>query len=285
MSDPDPREPEPASQSEPPPEPPSTFDRRRPRGTFRLGAAVLAASLLAVAAWLFHGGMRQMSDLAGIRLTESTVRKVAWTALQRESSERFLVTGRLDVTATTEVEDTRLVLPGILDLSLGTSRATVRVPGRVHYGVDLQALDTTDITLAPDSALVVRLMEIEVAAVEALLGSLEVRTERGWARLPGRSVPEAERRALALLRPVIRQQGMAHLADARQPRVNTARAVGGILLPILEALGLPASVVRVRIGDETYTVRPSASPDASPDASPETSPDSGNPPRTDRRPT
>ncbi|HEY0674449.1 MAG TPA: DUF4230 domain-containing protein, partial [Longimicrobiales bacterium] len=91
--------------------------------------------------------------------TQEDVRESVITTIQSEAEASFLVTGSLDITATTFVENTREVLPWLLDLSLGTSRATVQVPGRAYYGFDVRTLKAEQIRLIGDT-----LVEIDVPA-------------------------------------------------------------------------------------------------------------------------
>lgn len=238
---------------------PSGPRRRRPRGTLRLLAALLAAGLLALAAWFFASGVDRLAD--GLRppdvvLSREEVAARVHATLQREADAAFLVTGRLDVLATAEVENTRTVLPGLLDLSMGTSRATVRVPGTVWYGVPLDAFSAADVEVEADTLVRLRLPAPEVQAVEPDLSSMDVRTERGWARLPALSERDAERAALGLVADVLRRQGVAHLADDPDAGTRTARALVDLLRPVLREAGAEAPVFHVVLGGRTFVVRP-----------------------------
>src|SRR5690606_6574394 len=77
-------------------------------------------------------GVRQLWSPPEVLVQD--VRELVHTTIQREAGASFLVTGYLDVVATATVENRQVLLPGMLDLSLGTTRATVRVPGMVSYG-------------------------------------------------------------------------------------------------------------------------------------------------------
>jgi hypothetical protein len=181
------------------------------------------------------------------RLSQSEVREAVYTALQQEADTAFLVTGYLDVVATTIAEDTRVLWPGIVDFPLGTTRAAVRAPGRVSYGFDLARLDTSLISVRGDTVDAV-VPPIVVYSAEPRLAELQVETTRGWARLPP-ATQEAERRAVALLNEALRRQGEAHLRDSVQPRINTAEALRTMLTRVLVAAGLPVPYFRIDAGE------------------------------------
>lgn len=203
-------------------------------------AAVLAA--LAVAATL-------LLLRAPALLTEDEVRHALLTTIQRESPEAFLVTGRLELTVTTRVENSRVLLPGILSLDLGTNRATVRVPGRVSYGFEADSLKPEMVRMLEDGAIEVSLPPLAVYSAEADLSELEVETERGWARL-GAGEEETERRALAIVESAMRRQALNHLRTSYQPRINAARALERLLEPALRGLGMEQPEFRFRLGDD-----------------------------------
>ncbi|MBZ0089539.1 MAG: hypothetical protein K8H90_04090, partial [Thermoanaerobaculia bacterium] len=93
--------------------------------------AILAAATFALAPFL-------RGCVAG--LTEQQVRTTVISTIQTEVPERFLVTGSIEMGATTTSERTTQLLPGILNLEVGRTTVTVRVPGRASYGVDLRDL-------------------------------------------------------------------------------------------------------------------------------------------------
>ncbi|MGK7311592.1 MAG: DUF4230 domain-containing protein [Candidatus Longimicrobiales bacterium M2_2A_002] len=193
--------------------------------------------------------------LAAPGLMEQQVREAILTTVEREVPASFLVTGRLEVTVTTRIEDSRVLLPGIVGLDLGTARATVRVPGRVSYGFPADSLRPEMVRLAADGAIEVELPTLMVYSAEPDLTALEVETERGWARLPG-AREEVERQAIAVIEGALRRQGTAHLASSYQPRINAARALQRLLSPALHGLGVDDPVFRFDIGDDLI-VRPS----------------------------
>lgn len=208
------------------------------------------ALLLLLLALLLAGAAALVIHVRGSipSLTERQVRESVVSALQREADTSFVVTGYVDLVVTVRAHDTRVLLPELLDIPLGTSSATVRVPGRVSYGFDLSALDEEGIRLAGDTV-EVRVPALAVYSVEPDLSRLEVETRTGWARMP-QTAREAERRAVGHLTQALRAQGEAHLADAVQPRVNTARTLERLLTPALRGAGLPAPRYRIRLGDD-----------------------------------
>ncbi|HSJ12781.1 MAG TPA: DUF4230 domain-containing protein [Longimicrobiales bacterium] len=187
------------------------------------------------------------------RLTETTARQLVTTTLQRESREAFVVTGTLEIATTTRVRSTTRLLPGILDVSLGTTQSTVRVPGRVSYGVAIPELDARAIRVYGDTV-ELQLPPPAVYAVEPILDQMEVRTESGWLEVRGSAREEVERRAIALIRGAMRAQAERHLQDSDQPAINTAEALHELLRPVFQSAGLRNPVFRFRLTEAlTYT--------------------------------
>ncbi|HUG39726.1 MAG TPA: DUF4230 domain-containing protein [Longimicrobiales bacterium] len=208
-----------------------------------------ALILLAATAVLLLAGILVVLRLEPPAFTESQVRDALFTTIQREAPEAFLVTGRLDVTATTEVENTKVFLPGIVGLDLGTTRARVRVPGKVSYGFEVDSLRPEMFRLLEDGSIELRLPALAVYSVEPDLRRLEVETRRGWARM-GTSEEQVERRALAIVQGAMRRQAVSHLRTSYQSRINTARALERLLTPALKGLGMEDPKFRFRLGDD-----------------------------------
>ncbi len=183
------------------------------------------------------------------RVTEEQVRHAVIAAIDRESPEAFLVTGQLTLRVTTRVENTKTLLPGILGLDLGTTRATVRVPGRVSYGFEVDSLRPEMVRMLEDGMIEVQLPPLAVFSTEPDLGELEVETARGWARL-GSGREQVERRALVLVEDAMRNQASHHLRTSYQPRLNAARALRRLLAPALQGLGMEAPAFQFRIGED-----------------------------------
>ena len=180
-------------------------------------------------------------------LTDDEVRDALYTVIERETPAAFLITGRLELVARTEVENTKVFLPGIVGLDLGTSRATVRVPGTVSYGFAADSLRPEMFRVLEDGAIEVRLPSLGVYSVEPDLAAMEVETQRGWARL-GSTEEAVERRALAIVEAAMRRQAVAHLRDSYQSRVNAATALERLLTPALRGLGMEDPQFRFTLG-------------------------------------
>lgn len=188
-------------------------------------------------------------------VSEREVQRAVFTAIERESAESFLVTGSLEITATTLIEDTRVLLPSVVGLDLGTARARVRVPGRVSYGFSADALRPEMVGFTGEGVIELELPPLEIYSVEPDLTALEVETDRGWARLPGAQA-EAERQAIAIIEGALRRQATVHLNSSYQPRINSARALQRLLSRALQGLGMADPVFRYHLG-EGLTVEPS----------------------------
>ena len=209
----------------------------------RIARWVLIAALLAIGlAVVFLAG--RGSRLPAV--SEDQVRTAITATIQREARQAFLVTGRLDVTASTQIQNNRIFLPNLLDFNVGSARSTVRAPGRVFYGFDARELRPEMITLVDDSTIHVQLPPIRTLAVEPQLDRMEIDTEVSWTRSSdtGR---EVERRAIAALQPALRAQAAAHLRDSTQPRINTAEALRVMLQPTVQALGIERPTFRFDI--------------------------------------
>lgn len=205
--------------------------------------------LLAVVAVLVTAAVVLVLRLEPPRLTEDQIRRALYTTIERESAQAFLVTGRLDVTATTRVENTKIFLPGIVSLDMGTVRSTVRVPGRVSYGFEVDSLRPDMVRMLEDGTIEVELPPLAVYAVEPNLSRMEVETERGWARLGGTG-DQVERQAIAIVEGAMRRQGLAHLRGSYQSRINAARALQRLLTPALKGLGMEEPRFRFRLGED-----------------------------------
>lgn len=183
------------------------------------------------------------------RVSEEDVRSAIVTTIQRESPAAFLVSGQLDLTATVRSTSRTVLLPGLLDIGVSRTATTVRVPARVSYGIDVRRIRPQSIRLVGDSLVIVTIPPVQVHAVAPNLADLEVRTDRGWIRVPGApSERRIEQRALRQVQAALRQQAEAHLKSSVQPRVNTARALERMLLPVLNATGLDDPRIEFRIG-------------------------------------
>lgn len=204
---------------------------------------------LVVLAVLAIGAKRWLSSKVPSvpQITEQQVQEAFFTAIERESPAAFLVTGRLQMNVTTRVENSKVLLPGLIGLNMGTTRATVRVPGRASYGFEVDSLRPEMVRMLQDGTIEIELPPLAVYSTEADLGRLEVETERGWARA-GSLEDEVERRALAIVEGAMRRQAVSHLRTSYQPRVNAARALERLLEPALRGLGMEDPELRFKLG-------------------------------------
>ena len=197
-----------------------------------LVGALVVAGLVAVAVWSWAAGVVPSES-------EETVQTSVWTAIQREAPAQFLVVGTLDVGAEEESRSTTRLLPGVLDLAVGETTVRVRVPGRAAYGFDVRQLRPRDIRYTPDGVVVVTLPALSIFSVEPRLEDAEISAAAGgWQRLSRDPERAAVRAALAQVRPAIRRQAEAHLADSDQPARNADRAVERIIRTPIEAAGV-----------------------------------------------
>lgn len=215
--------------------------------TRRRWTAALLALLFFV---LFGAGIGVWLAWRSVAVSEERVRRTVVATLQREAPAAFLVSGTLDLTVTTTVSNTRYFMPDVLDLEVGTIESEVRLPGRVSYGFDLGELDAEDIRVEEDGVVEVRLPALQVHAVEPRLEAMEVRTEVGWTRLYPDRRAEIERRAMGFAQEMLREQAREHLDTSSQPRINTAKALVRMLTPPLQAAGVDAPRLRIRVGPE-----------------------------------
>jgi hypothetical protein len=199
-----------------------------PKAWERAAALVFAAVALAFVVLFF---VRPTWD-------ETVVRRSVVTTIQAEAPASFYVTGTLQLTATSEVEDTRVLLPNLLPLSLGTTRATVRLPGVVAYGFEVSDLKPTHVDVGDNGTVRVTLPPLHVFSVEPNLNAMEIQTDVGWARTYAGSGQAATQEAIRLAQDILRDQAASHLESNAQPRVNTASALGALLTPVLESAGI-----------------------------------------------
>ena len=143
-----------------------------PRAIWGSSAVVVAAlSVTFLAIWLLRP-----------RIEERVIRRSVISTIQSEAPASFYVTGVLQLVATSEVEDTRVLLPDLLPLNLGTTRATVRLPGSVSYGFDVSYLRPDHVQVNDDGTVNVTLPDLQVFSVEPNLNAMEIQTDVGWAR-------------------------------------------------------------------------------------------------------
>ena len=181
------------------------------------------------------------------------VRQVVHTVLEREAAKSFFVTGSLDVSAHITEANTKYFMPEYFDqnISLGTTRSTVRLPGRISYGVDLSQVGPDAIEVTPSNALIIALPEVTIHAVEPHLDQMQISTEVGWARLHSHSGQHVEQRALRFAQEALRKNGQQHLATSPQPMKNTEEALRRLLYPVLSSAGVSNPEIIFRTGPVT----------------------------------
>jgi len=196
--------------------------------------------------------------------SQATVRRTVVSTVQAETPASVLVTGRLDITATVDVDSTSPVTPGwltsavrvaqpeLLPFTLGTASASVRVPGSVSYGFDVRELSPDMITLAGGDVVEVQLPALSVQSVEPDLTRMEVQTaSSGWMKLfTGDMEASVRSQALRQVQGVFRTQAEARLNTTNQPGINTARALRSMLTPALVAAGMTDPRFRFRIRED-----------------------------------
>ena len=198
---------------------------------------VLAAIGIAWTAWALRP-----------RLTEEQVETAVITTLAEESPASFLITGTLTFSANIESRNTKTLLPGLLDLDLGTTEARVRVPARVSYGFDIQRIDASAIKLK-DNVVEIDVPALTVFSVEPKLEEAEIETDVGWARLYRSSGRRTEQAAIRQIRPALQETAERHLARSSSPQLNTTRALAALFTPSLQAVGLEHPRFRFHVGD------------------------------------
>lgn len=220
-----------------------------------ISRALFVLLLLAVGAGVGMWLMQARLALPDVQVTQQQVRQLVITKLIDEQPTSFLVTGYLDVTADITQENTKYLFPEYFDedLSLGTTRSTVRLPGRISYGVDLTKLKPDAILLEQDSIIVITLGAVEMQSVEADLENMQIQTDVGWARLSARSGRTVERKAIMFAQQALKDQAGNHLQTSGQPVLNTQQALEQLLTPVLRAAGIANPVVRFRIAPATVT--------------------------------
>jgi len=208
----------------------------RPAKIWAVTAAVVVLILVGVIA-----ALRRVAQ--GIAPEEVRERIVA--TIQSEAKESILITGSIDLTGTVTVENVRTLLPGVLDIDLGSSRATVQVPGRVYYGFDVRELDRDKIRIRGDT-IEITVPQPRVISVDANLQELRVWSAKGWLR-SSQSLQTVERTAMQRIDNVLARQAAQHVATSAQPRVNSAEAIRRMVRPVVEAAGITNPVFQFQL--------------------------------------
>jgi hypothetical protein len=218
-------------------------ERRDRLATRRLVRGALYVGLAAV---VLIGGALLWSQRP--RLSEDEVRSVILASLQRETRQAFVITGSIELNVTTRVVSTRRLLPGSLNLPVGSVESTIRLPGRVSYGFPISDLREDHIRVYGDTV-EMRVPDPRLFSVEPVLAQMEVETESGWLRPSREGRMEVQQRATSLVDGAFRQQALRHLQDSEQPRINTAETLHELLRPAFVAAGMREPVFRFVISD------------------------------------
>lgn len=203
---------------------------------------VLAAFCLALLMWL------RPSYLSEVQVREAIV-----TTIQSEAPASFYVTGTLSITATSTVESTEYLLPQSFRINIGSTQATVRMPGHVAYGFDIRTLRPDAIQVVGDNIIEVTIPQLRTFSVEPDVEAMQISTSAGgWQRWRGSAEEraEVEEQALRLAHKSLRTQANEHLRSSSQPQINTAHALAGLLKPSLQAMGVSHPQFRFRIGPD-----------------------------------
>ena len=182
-------------------------------------------------------------------LTDENVDGLITAAIQQEARAAFLVTGYLDLTGQARVENTLRLLPGLLDLPVGSTTAEVRAPGRATYGFNVSVFTADNIAVAEDGTVEVIVPQPQLYNVAPDLERIEIETKVGWTRVSGDSREAVQARALALVQQSMEQQAATHLRTSEQPGINSADALYDMLRPVLVAAGMKDPRFRFRIGE------------------------------------
>lgn len=212
----------------------------KPKQKLLFGAAALTVLiLLGVIALL-----RQVAN----RVAPEELRERIVATIQGEARQSLLLTGNIDLTATVTIENAKTLLPGVLNIDLGTSRAMVQVPGRAHYGFDVRELTRDKIQISGDT-IRIQVPAPRVLSVDANLQQMQIWSTKGWLR-SGSSVQSVERSAIAKIDNALARQAAAHVASSAQPRVNSAEAIRHMVTPVLTAAGVANPVFEFELSEK-----------------------------------
>jgi hypothetical protein len=185
--------------------------------------------------------------------TVDRVRDVVVTTLQQETPASELVTGRVGVTASREIQDRGrfswipewIGVPGVNFVGAGVR---VEVVGEALYGFDVRQLTAEMIHMTDDGAIEVEIPTIYVVAVEPDLARLQLRSREGLLRRgAGRPLEEE---ALGDVQHALREQGELHLQQSAQPSINTGQALASMLRPAFRSAGMANPRFRFLIGGD-----------------------------------
>ncbi len=176
------------------------------------------------------------------------IRERIVATIQSEAKASLLVTGSVDLTATVTIENVKTLLPGMLDIELGTARAMAQVPGRAYYGFDVRELDRDKIDVRGDT-ISITVPPPRVLSVDANLEQLRIWSDKGWLRSSG-SLQSVELKAVQRIDNTLARQAASYVSNSAQPRVNSAEAIRRLLQPVLAAMGISNPVFQFELSEQ-----------------------------------
>lgn len=236
-----------------------------------IGAGIVGGIVVAVVLIWWFGGPSQ-----------ATVQRTIVTTVQQETPASTLITGRLSMTTTVELDSTSSVTwawltaaarvtdpKRLLPLTQGTVTGRVRVPGTATYGFDVRQLTPDMIRFVGDDLVEVRLPTLKVQGVEPDLRRVDMQiASSGWMKMfTGDLEEEVRMSALGQAQDALRAQAEARINSTNQPGINTARALQSMLTPPLQAAGVDNPRFRFRIRDDLVLTLDPSENDADAEAS------------------
>jgi hypothetical protein len=185
------------------------------------------------------------------RVAPEEIRERIVATIQSEARSSLLITGSVDLTATVTIENAKTLLPGVLNLDLGTSRAMVQVPGRAYYGFDVREMENDKIQVRGDTVFV-EVPQPRILSLDSNLTEMKIWSNKGWLR-SGASVQSVERTAISRIDNALARQAASYVSNSAQPRVNSAEALRRMIQPVLAASGIKNPVYKFRL-DERLTI-------------------------------
>jgi hypothetical protein len=181
------------------------------------------------------------------RIAPEEIRERIVATIQSEAKASLLITGSIDLTATVTIENAKTLLPGLLDIDLGSARAMVQVPGRAYYGFDVREIDQERITIRGDTVRII-VPQPKVLSVDANLQELKVWSDKGWLR-SATELQKVERTAIRRIDNALARQAAAHVINSAQPRINSADALERMIKPVVIAAGIDNPVFEFELAE------------------------------------
>ena len=181
------------------------------------------------------------------RVAPEEIRERIVATIQSEAKASLLVTGSLDITATVTIENAKTLLPGLLNIDLGTARAVVQVPGRAYYGFDVREINRERIEIRGDTVRIV-VPQPKVLSVDANLQELKVWSDKGWLR-SATELQKVQQTAIRRIDGALARQAAAHVSNSAQPRINSAEALERMIKPVVVAAGIANPVFEFELAE------------------------------------